>query len=412
MSILRRHRIATRTSLEDSFHAIRRDIASSAFALSGRKAAAVAATSQHVGSRSLVLVQVLRAIAATLVLVGHSLSEARQVAVSSGARVPVIAQFPGGFGVDLFFVISGFIMVVSSDPLFGTAPARRVFLTRRAIRLVPLYWVVTLAFVPILLAGSRGYDGNLCKALVTSLGFIPYPTYGIDGSNNVYPLYSLGWTLNYEMFFYLLFSVFIVARRGLATAGVVAALVVIVGAGALFGPAPVALRFWAQPIILEFGLGLTIGSLWLGRWQLDWRVCFAVACCAVCVVAVDPLQLAVKVGGNSTPNDFVRVLGWGLPAAALLLAGAFLEKSRGFAGRFIAALRLIGDSSYCLYLLHPFVLLIIMGIWKHVHTGPVGLFFPLGAVVALSYGLAILTHLRAERPVTRGLQRYFGTRPG
>jgi peptidoglycan/LPS O-acetylase OafA/YrhL len=357
-----------------------------------------------------VLVQVLRALAALLVVSGHTLSATGRLLQSQG-RAPPLLAFPGGFGVDLFFAISGFIMVVASGALFGKPCARRLFLTRRAIRLVPLYWAATLLYLPVIVLGSRGYDGNLLTALTASLGFIPYASYPADGSNNPYPLYTLGWTLNYEVFFYAIFSLFIVLPRRLALGGVSLILLMLVVGGEIAHPQAVALRFWTQPILLEFGFGLALAALWLGNLRLDWRVCVLIAAAAVLFVALDPAHLAMKEGGPSTSNDFRRVWSWGIPAAAILLAAAFLESSRTLGGKSLAALTVLGDSSYSLYLVHPFALLALTKVWRQIPApSPTELAcFGVLAVTA-SCGLAVLMHRYVEKPVTRGLRRYFRQR--
>ncbi len=359
------------------------------------------------GNRPLVLVQVLRAFAATLVLVGHTNSEVARMATESGARASPVPHIPSGFGVDLFFAISGFIMIMSSQRLFAAPNASRIFLWRRVIRLVPLYWLVTLTYVPILLLGSHGYHGDLPRSLLASLSFVPYPTYGVDGSGNVYPLYSLGWTLNYEMLFYLIFSMFMWLSLRSAQLAIGATLCALVVAGLVVSPRHSELRFWTQPIILEFGLGLAVAALWLQGFRLSGRVCAVIAACALGYVAWDPLHLTIKPAGGSTPNDLIRVLAWGLPAAALVLAASFPEKNRRFAGRLVAGLSFCGDCSYALYLLHPLVLIVLGKVWLRLHVGQTLGFIPLAAAVVLtSYALAAITHLVLEKPLVRNLRRH------
>ncbi|MEA2964715.1 MAG: exopolysaccharide production protein ExoZ [Alphaproteobacteria bacterium] len=92
-------------------------------------------------SSSLVSIQALRAIAALLVFWGHAINAVHQ---------KIEADFPhlyGPFGVDLFFVISGFVMVYSSERLFGQPGAPITFFVRRLARIVPLYWLATAVLV-------------------------------------------------------------------------------------------------------------------------------------------------------------------------------------------------------------------------------------------------------------------------
>src|SRR6185437_14170487 len=137
-------------------------------------------------SKGLDNIQALRAIAALLVVFVH-------------LAVPVaalgVAPFGAG-GVDLFFVISGFIMVYTTvgRPISGAE-----FLGRRIVRIVPLYWLLTLAvfgialIAPTLLQFTTASWGQLLK----SLFFIPFA----KANGDVQPVLFLGWTLNYEMFF-------------------------------------------------------------------------------------------------------------------------------------------------------------------------------------------------------------------
>jgi exopolysaccharide production protein ExoZ len=361
---------------------------------------------QPTGTAPLLLVQVLRAFAATLVLVGHIFSELGLTAAASGAKSPSPIHIPSGFGVDLFFAISGFIMVISSQRLYASADARRTFLTLRIIRVVPLYWFVTLAYVPFLLFGQQGFHGDLVNAIVTSFMFIPFPTYGVDGSSNVYPLYTLGWTLNYEIFFYITFSLFITLRRARALFGIVSVLLLVVFLGRIVDPITITLHFWSQPIVLEFGFGVCIGAMWLAGGKIDLRACLIVAICALCFVCLDPINLTTSSAGRSTPDDFRRVFGWGMPAAALLFAGAFAEKKCQFTGKIITALGFLGDCSYSLYLVHPFPILILIKIWKVKQLGSTWGMIPLGiAMLAFAYALAIFVHLLVEKPLTRTLRR-------
>jgi peptidoglycan/LPS O-acetylase OafA/YrhL len=349
----------------------------------------------------LLMVQVLRGVAALLVLLGHTQSELIRVAAEQGAalrRWPL----PGGFGVDLFFCISGLIMVLASQPLYGQPGAATAFLRRRALRLVPLYWLATGLCVLTLLLGRHGLAQTTWTELLTSLLFVPYPVYG--DAAQPYPLLTLGWSLNYEVLFYGLFAVFIALPPRRAVAWTVAALAALVLAGAFISPDRVALHFWTRPILLEFGLGCVIGLWWLRRSCAPTPSLLVMAAAALGVLLLDPLGLAVKpTGAASTPNDLVRVLGWGLPAAVLLTAAVSLEgRVHGVALRGMSRL---GDWSYSLYLMHPFALLSATKAWQrlglHEHL-------PWSALAALMLGGSLLLaaagyHL-IERPLLRRLR--------
>ena len=134
-------------------------------------------------SRSIQSVQALRALAALLVVFEHV----------DMAKV-------GAFGVDIFFVISGFVIAYVSRT---DTPAR--FMLKRLFRIIPLYWSATVlvflvaCLAPWALKSTTNDLGDLIKSLL----FIPY----MKDSGAVQPVLFLGWTLNYEMFFYAIFAV-------------------------------------------------------------------------------------------------------------------------------------------------------------------------------------------------------------
>jgi exopolysaccharide production protein ExoZ len=163
-------------------------------------------------------IQVLRAVAALTVMLVHLSSE---IALKLGqAPLPGAAFF--GIGVDLFFVISGFIIVYASETLFQTPRGGRTFFLRRLLRIAPIYYVATAI---LLIHVFARYD-SLAAAnmswvqLWTSLLFIPYPA----PNGDITPILVVGWTLNYEMFFYLLFALAVFLPRTQAVVATAAVL--------------------------------------------------------------------------------------------------------------------------------------------------------------------------------------------
>lgn len=152
-------------------------------------------------------IQTLRFVAAGSVLLTHS----------ADLLVPHTSPFfriPWAGGVDLFFVISGFIMTWLTTGWFGQPHVAGRFLLQRAIRIVPPYWFFTTLMVgAVLLASSHVKNTTLGAAqIATSYAFIPWPR-PVDGRLN--PLLSQGWTLNYEVFFYAAFSATLLLKNGL-----------------------------------------------------------------------------------------------------------------------------------------------------------------------------------------------------
>lgn len=364
-------------------------------------------TAQPAGQ--VLLVQVLRGLAALIVLLGHVQGHVVATAAVAGQQVSRWPTLPSGFGVDLFFGISGFIMVVSSARLFEQPGGWSSFLRRRAFRLVPLYWLATFCFLLVPLLGKLGYQGNLPLATMASLLFFPYPAYGTP--DHPYPIHTLGWSLNYEVFFYLIFAATLALPMRKAVGATVAVMLAVVGAGLLWPPTSVALAFWSQPIVLEFALGLLIGWAWMLRSRpIPAGLMLVGIAVAVAWLVADPFGL-IRVGeGGVTANDLTRLMGWGVPAALILASVSLFErgappiKSTG-----LSALAKLGDWSYSLYLMHPFALMFTAKIWlmlglqRWLHWQVLGLL-----LVGSSVLLAVLCYRFVEQPSLRWLQQRFG----
>lgn len=323
-------------------------------------------------------IQMLRGVAALMVLVGHVLAEAQHY---FGLPIP-LATLPWTRGVDIFFVISGFVVALSAGRYAGRPGA---FLARRAARVVPLYWLFTSLMVAVLLlAPGAAKDTALEPAqIVSSYFFLPYERH--DG--RIAPVLSLGWTLNYEMWFYALLALALTLRSPLATAtGALAGLVV---AGLLFPGASALWICWTNPLILEFAFGMGLAFIWSRRGgRIDGR--FGPG------ILVLALALMVTLDSTSLP----RVIAAGVPAA-LIVAAATL-----FWGKRRAPGQRLGDASYALYLSHRFVLRPLTLILIPVLPGGAGS-AAIFAIVATGLALAVAfaVHAGFERPMMARLDR-------
>jgi peptidoglycan/LPS O-acetylase OafA/YrhL len=339
-------------------------------------------------SPTLKSIQVLRAIAAIGVLTLHAATE--KITFLGGEPGPFKNFLLGAAGVDLFFVISGFVMVYSSESLFGHANGPRTFILRRIARIAPLYWAVTAAIILYIYAahGAQLWAIYSPASLVASFLFWPYPR--IDGF--AFPVHLLGWTLNFEMFFYAVFAFAILLPRRAAVPAVCVAFVALVVAGR-YTVLPLPFLFWSNSIILEFCLGMLIALSYREGFRLSPAAAWAlgIAACAGYAAA-------------ATPNGEWRILFWGLPGAALVASCALSSSTwrPGAAGRFFG---LLGDASYSLYLVHPLIFPLVR--WT------AGRLFDFSAIPWVYAGIAyvaaiaasVVCYLLFERPITRALQR-------
>ncbi|WP_425228967.1 acyltransferase family protein [Sphingomonas sp.] len=233
----------------------------------------------------------------------------------------------GQRGVDVFFVISGFIMFTAArEERFGE------FWRRRLLRLVPLYWLGTAAMFALMIWEKGTHPSG--SDTLASLLFIP--RYSDASPGHINPILYVGWTLQYEMFFYLLFSIGLIARRPvMAPVALLAGCVLL---GRVWSPHNALVVTCTSPLLIEFGAGLLLGkvaasrSLAGGRWLL-WP--------GILLLGVPALP------------------GWGIGVAAtLVVAGAVGFDQRG-SMRALAWPKLLGDGSYALYLVHPLVISLI-----------------------------------------------------
>lgn len=320
------------------------------------------------------------------VVVNHAALDLDRIAIAPGA----LQHFDvGAAGVDLFFIISGFVMVYASEPLFGSSRGALTFFCHRLIRIVPLYWIVT-AFA-LTLAMMHGY-GTMYSFHMIAGSFLFVPTLRPEGV--MQPVVSQGWTLNYEMFFYVIFAIAITAPRQTAVVIASTALILAVAFGRLYAPLPDIVAFWTNPIVLEFVLGMLLGLVYRKGARLNSPISIALI-----IMGFVLLGLSGFVGLTQ------RLFAWGVPAA-LVVAGASLGK---FSLRSAVwhALAVIGNASYALYLLHAYPLRALAPVasWLSFHMAH-WLWFYFFVTIAASVILAVLVHYTFERPVTKTLRRY------
>jgi exopolysaccharide production protein ExoZ len=339
-------------------------------------------------------IQVLRAFAALMVAVHHVQPDAAMLAQRSGASFTPSHLLPWIAGVDIFFVVSGFIMMHSSEKLFDNKDGPRLFLLRRLARIVPLYWAATTLFLLVgLLLPSVLNSGAPSPAQIAS-SYLFWPALSAEGL--VQPVYSLGWTLNYEMLFYALFGLALFLPRALVVPAVTLALAALVGADWLGGPLPLPFGFWGQPIVLEFAAGMALARLRRRGFRLPGEYRWLAAGLGVAILLV-----AARLPGNMTSWTMFAMHG---SAAALLVMAASSGSGQSAPSALVRGLAKVGDVSYALYLVHPFAIRGLRELFLRVAPGWPVLFVLVALVAAVV--AALLVYYRFERPMTRWLRRW------
>jgi peptidoglycan/LPS O-acetylase OafA/YrhL len=319
-----------------------------------------------------------------LVLAEHTANAISTRYLGLSPKDSPLAVFPFPAGVDIFFVISGFIIAYSSGSLFGRTGAWREFLLRRLARIVPLYWLITgFMIYAFSVIGSRAWSDASWASVAASFLFVP----ATNADGLTFPILTIGWTLNYEMAFYLLFAAALCFPQATALTIVVGALVLLVALGELFEPTNPVLRFWTSPVILEFAAGICLYEFHRsGRLALS-----GIARLLLSVAAL--LCLALYRG----EPGFWRWIIWGGPATVLVAAAL---GPTSFQGIFAKAARRAGDWSYGIYLAHfPIVMIGAMACQVLLpRTNWVWLgFFPL-LILTATLAAAALLHRFVERP--------------
>lgn len=318
--------------------------------------------------RKLVGLQYLRGLAAVAVLLFHA-------AQRTGWRFHA-----GEAGVDLFFLLSGFLMVAITSS--ESRPSS--FLADRIRRIVPVYWIATSVMLVGALAGAFPKLRLEAGHIVASYLFVPWCS---PVTGDAWPLLIPGWTLNYEMMFYLLFASLLPLGRPLRQVSILTLLFgLLVLVGIATDPGSAIGRTYTDPILLEFVGGCWLGLLWKRpgewpRWLGWWTAMVAIA--AIGAMAV----LAPQVD---------RALGFGMPAALLLASVLALER-RGRVGEWRLPL-LLGDASYSIYIWHTLAISVMVKLCGRIGLGSI----PTMTIATLG-GIAVglMGYWLIERPILR-----------
>lgn len=301
----------------------------------------------------LLAIQELRALAALLVVVHHALTLVNQYGLGDSSLAS-FGQFYwfGNAGVDIFFVISGFIMMYSLGRRRGE-DSWHGFLLRRAKRIVPLYWVLTTLLVGLMLVAPALFSNSRLDPAHTLASYllVPYP----DAQGVIRPLLAQGWTLTLEMLFYLVFALLLSVREDRLIPALAASFALFIVGVELLAPEHRTLSWLANPIMFEFVFGCFVARVYLRlRQPPDWLPA------ALAAIA------ALLFGGSLLvePDWMERALFWGVPAMFLVAAAAFARPPRARLGPVRRTTAALGDASYSLYLIHLFVLPAVAKLWR------------------------------------------------
>lgn len=343
-------------------------------------------------NREIVGIQYLRGIAACAVVVDHTFGMA-SFPKYFGTVFMDHALSKGAIGVNLFFMISGLIMVIISlSPDLTPKTDRSSFIQRRLTRIVPLMWIAIASYAALRYLGR----GNQFDPLPYLRAATLWPV-GEYAPLNI-------WTLKYEFIFYAIICISLLGRqRWWPLLGLWLISPFAYAGYAALHPTTSATttglelaRTLASPLNLQFGAGALLGVAWLKyvkAFSLDWPATYTtfIVYFALCVAAAVFFDLKV----DDLRGVLIEIA---MFSPLLLLACISAEKSNRLG-------MLLGNASFSIYLFHPHIVSALLGIWKAIIPNP-GIII-VGSTVAILATLGgVIIHLLVEKPLISWLSRF------
>lgn len=355
-------------------------------------------------------IQFLRAVAAVLVVYMHSIALQADYGASWQQNFLYLKNF-GGIGVDLFFVISGFIISYVASKYMGFDEGFH-FLKKRFTRINPIYYLATLLYLSVRILSwyvtnewTRSNTGHTIRGLIDTLLIFPFSS----DVNSFSPFLVVGWTLSFEWLFYFLFFFLILFKIRNKLLWLTIVIIIMVSAGSILKTSDLRVLFLTNPLILEFLLGALIYRLYNKRKSIPLYISTllilsGVACYILLIIYGYGFIWGSKVF-YLADLGIKRFILWGLPSS-LIVAGCIFLEANGkhtylWSRRWI---QLIGDASYSIYLTHMSVFVLIELLYKKTGT-----LLPADLSIFIQAGLAVLFgigfYLNIEKPLLRTIHQ-------
>ncbi len=336
-------------------------------------------------------IQVLQAAAAYSVVGLHLVDSWNNY---TGAHFGYSIDFPGGFN-GLFFVISGF---VNAEATRNRATKPLEFIRKRLVRIIPLYWALSVAIFITTLFGLKtlGIETPDLRRLILSLFFLPTFENGVLVS----PTLFVGWTLNFQVPFYLLFGLALSFERYVCKEITLSACITVLYILSMIIKRP-ELGYYLDELLLGFVLGLLISRLHCGCPSFLERIRLEIFVTCLAIGSVFLVGTALISTGVLLQHQhaFIAIAG------AMMVFGAVGLEAKGMVMRRKVVL-LQGAASYSIFLVHPLILqfagkaMILTGLNVTIPGTLIGY----GVTLALVSITGTAIHLYIERPVSEALR--------
>ena len=349
--------------------------------------AQIARSLAHSGTprTQLLSIQYLRGLAALSVLVTHALQWPL-------TEMNIVLLKTGRLGVDVFFVISGFIITtIAGDGRFNP----KEFLVRRAFRIVPAYWAATLLITILAVAIPTQFRTTIptIEGLIKSLLFIP-------SLEPKAPLLLLGWSLNFEAFFYLLFASLFFLKSEARTLVLLGIFALLIATGQFATGLSHVEAIYTSPSLIGFSLGTILAQAY--RHGLFTHFCAQLRWATV--VAPCVLLVAFYMVDWSGAEEIALWKHALMSSTALSIVLFGLNHEAAGEVTRVQSLKYIGDISYSVYLFHLFSVGAIWAISKRLFDIHQPLVYLGCATLAILAGLAagLVCHHFIEKPFLAG----------
>ncbi|MEG9432345.1 acyltransferase family protein [Terriglobus sp. ADX1] len=293
--------------------------------------------------------------------------------------------YRGASGVDMFFVLSGFVIFISSRKLELVVGGWKIFARHRLLRILPMYWLITTLNLILLTleAHMRGRALPNWLWVLCSYCFIPYRSSALEPG----PVLGVGWTLEFEMLFYAICTISLMQWRRILPYTFVPLLALAIGS---FWRSSFHLEIFRflDPVVLEFAFGMLVARLCYQRRYLSAWLAGPLAVVAFALLCHWPWPL-----GN------LHRLDAGVLSAALIYAVASLEDHLPRTPHWVLVM---ADATYLLYLIHVPILLEVSKATQRLHVHHPVLAMACASMVSIV--LAVVMRLKVEAPILRWLQ--------
>ena len=291
-------------------------------------------------------VQVLRGIAALMVVCHHYIG----AQIERGMVIDEWLVAFGASGTDIFFVISGFIMMYTQSVAKRSFEFSQ-FMLKRLIRIAPVYWILTTFAFAISIFGLTHAKFGIAN-YVYSMLFLPYSSSHLSMASSAYQAYviPMSWTLTFEWYFYLVFalamSLLVNIRYKISLIFII--FLMSISAGHFLQPQPLLLQIMTSPLLMEFLLGTIVAALYLNEVRFNKFLLLIIA-----IVSMGVLSNILH------DSIYSRILIWGTSSFLLVCSATLFIQKKDIAA-WIKPLAWLGDVSYSLYLSHFFTVAIFV----------------------------------------------------